>query len=106
MFLVRKEYNTILYIVDFGLAKKFRSSKTLKQFPLTKRKILTGISRYTSIHALQGYEQSRRDDLESVGYSLIYFLRGNLSWQNIEIKTKKEKYNKILNKKRKFLVKN
>ena len=96
----RKEYNAILYIVDFGLAKKYRSSKTLKQLPLTKRKSLTGTARYASIHALQGYEQSRRDDLESVGYTLMYFLCCILPWQNIKIKNKKEKYNKILNKKK------
>ena len=92
----RKEFNATLYIVDFGLAKKFRSSRTLKQLPLTKRKGLTGTARYASINALQGYEQSRRDDLESAGYSLMYFLRGNLPWQNIKVKNKKEKYKKIL----------
>ena len=92
----RKEFNATLYIVDFGLAKKFRSSRTLKQLPLTKRKGLTGTARYASINALQGYEQSRRDDLESAGYTLMYFLRGNLPWQNIKVKNKKEKYKKIL----------
>ena len=96
----RKEFNATLYIVDFGLAKKFRSSRTLKQLPLTKRKSLTGTARYASIHALQGYEQSRRDDLESIGYSLMYFLRGNLPWQNIKVKNKSEKYKKILSKKK------
>ena len=91
-----KELNAHLYIVDFGLAKKYRSSRTLKQLPLTKRKGLTGTARYASINALQGYEQSRRDDLESVGYVLMYFLRGNLPWQNIKSKTKDEKYQSIL----------
>jgi serine/threonine protein kinase len=91
-----KELNANLYIVDFGLAKKYRSSRTLKQLPLTKRKGLTGTARYASINALQGYEQSRRDDLESVGYVLMYFLRGNLPWQNIKSKTKDEKYQSIL----------
>ena len=95
-----KELNGILYIIDFGLAKKYRSSKTLKQLPLTKRKSLTGTARYASINALQGYEQSRRDDLESAGYVLMYFLRGNLPWQNMKVKTKAEKYKSILNKKK------
>ena len=96
----KKELNPFLYIVDFGLAKKYRSSITLKQLPLTKRKSLTGTARYASINALQAYEQSRRDDLESVGYCLMFFLRGNLPWQNIKAQTKAEKYKKILNKKK------
>ena len=96
----RNELNDILYLIDFGLAKKFRSSRTLKQYPLTKRKSLTGTARYASINALQGYEQSRRDDLESAGYVLMYFLRGDLPWQNIKIKGKKDKYAKICNKKK------
>ena len=96
----RNELDGTLYLIDFGLAKKFRSSRTLKQFPLTKRKSLTGIARYASINALQGYEQSRRDDLESAGYVLMFLLRGNLPWQNIKIKGKKDKYAKICNKKK------
>jgi serine/threonine protein kinase len=96
----RNEFNGTLYLIDFGLAKKFRSSRTLKQYPLTKRKSLTGTARYASINALQGYEQSRRDDLESAGYVLMFFLRGNLPWQNIKIKGKKDKYAKICNKKK------
>ena len=96
----RNEFNDTLYLIDFGLAKKFRSSRTLKQFPLTKRKSLTGTARYASINALQGYEQSRRDDLESAGYVLMFLLRGNLPWQNIKIKGKHDKYAKICNKKK------
>ena len=96
----RNELNDTLYLIDFGLAKKFRSSRTLKQYPLTKRKSLTGTARYASINALQGYEQSRRDDLEAAGYVLMYFLRGDLPWQNIKIKGKKDKYAKICNKKK------
>ena len=88
-----------IYILDFGLAKKYRSSKTLKQNPMIKHSRLTGTARYASINALKGYEQSRRDDLESLGYVLSYLVRGNLPWQGIAAKTKEEKYAKILNKK-------
>ena len=88
-----------IYILDFGLAKKYRSSKTLKQNPMVKHSKLTGTARYASINALKGFEQSRRDDLESLGYVLAYLLRGTLPWQGIVAKTKEEKYAKILNKK-------
>ena len=88
-----------LYLLDFGLAKKYRSSKTLEQKPMMKNKKLIGTARYASINALKGYDQSRRDDLESVGYVLAYLIRGNLPWQGIAVKTKEEKYAKILYKK-------
>ena len=89
-----------LYILDFGLAKKYRSSKTLKHNSFVKNKKLTGTARYASINALSGYEQSRRDDLEAIGYVLLYFLRGNLPWQGMLVRNKEERYSKILEKKR------
>ena len=92
--------NAKLYLLDFGLAKKYRSSKTLEQYPYIKKKKLTGTARYASIHALEEMEQSRRDDLESVGYVLMYFLRGNLPWQGLKIKSKEDRYKKILDKKK------
>jgi serine/threonine protein kinase len=96
----RGENEKNIYIIDFGLAKKFRSSRTLVQYPYIKKKKLTGTARYASIHALEEYEQSRRDDLESVGYVLLYFLRGSLPWQGLKVKTKEERYQKILEKKK------
>ena len=94
------ENNAHLYIIDFGLSKKYRSSKTLLQYPLIKRKKLVGTARYASIHALEEYEQSRRDDLESVSYVLLYFLKGCLPWQGLKVKVKEERYKKILEKKK------
>jgi len=88
-----------LYLIDFGLAKQYRSSRTLKQKPMQTNKKLTGTARYASINALRGCDQSRRDDLESVGYVVAYLLRGNLPWQGILVKTKEEKYAKILYRK-------
>ena len=95
-----KENNAHLYLLDFGLAKKYRSSKTLIQCPYIKKKKLTGTARYASIHALEEMEQSRRDDLESVGYVLMYFLRGSLPWQGLKIKSKEGRYKGILVKKK------
>ena len=94
------EQNAYLYLVDFGLAKKYRSSKTLKQYPYIKKKKLTGTARYASIHAMEEMEQSRRDDLEAVGYVLMYFIRGNLPWQGLKLKSKEDRYKKILEKKK------
>ena len=93
----KKKY---IYLLDFGLAKKYRSSRTLKHYPMTHKKKLTGTARYASINALKGFDQSRRDDLEAVGYVLIYFLLGRLPWQGLPIKTKEDRYVKIMEKKR------
>ena len=96
--------NSILFLLDFGLAKKYRSSKTLEQYPYIKKKKLTGTARYASIHALEEMEQSRRDDLEGVGYVLMYFLRGNLPWMGMKIKSKEDRIKKILDKKKETSV--
>ena len=90
----RKKY---IYLLDFGLAKKYRSSKTLQHNPMTQKKKLTGTARYASINALKGFEQSRRDDLESLGYVFIYFLKGYLPWMGLKSKNKEERFQKILN---------
>ena len=96
----KEELNAYLYLVDFGLAKKYRSSKTLQQYPYIKKKRLTGTARYASIHAMEEMEQSRRDDLEAVGYVLMYFIRGNLPWQGLKLKSNEDRYKKILEKKK------
>ena len=88
-----------VYILDFGLAKKYRSSTTQRQYPYIHRGKIIGTARYASINALKGYELSRRDDLEAIGYVLVYFIKGRLPWQGLATKTKEERYKKILEKK-------
>ena len=95
----RNEKRKYIYILDFGLSKKYRSSTTKKHYRIIKSKNLTGTARYASINALKGLTQSRRDDLEAVGYVLMYFLRGRLPWQGIPVKNKEDRYRKILEKK-------
>lgn len=89
----------IIYIIDFGLSKRFRDPKTGLHIPYRDGKNLTGTARYASINTHLGLEQSRRDDIESMIYVLIYLFNGELPWQGIPAKDNKEKYEKIKQKK-------
>ncbi|KAG2372969.1 hypothetical protein C9374_012999 [Naegleria lovaniensis] len=93
--------NTV-YLIDFGLSKMYYSEKG--HIPLRKDKHLTGTARYASLNNHKGYEQSRRDDLESLGYVLLYFLKGALPWQGLTGNTKEDHYNNIYHKKKNIKV--
>lgn len=84
----------IVYIIDVGLAKAWRDSSG-RHIPFADGKSLTGTARYVSINTHEGYQQSRRDDLESVTYLLMYFLRGSLPWQGLKSPKSDVRYERI-----------
>nr|ADD38683.1 Casein kinase I [Lepeophtheirus salmonis] len=89
-----KNMHTV-YLIDLGLSKYYIDPKTKEHQPFKEFRNLTGTPRFCSINAHCGYEQSRRDDLESLAYVMIYYLRGSLPWQGLPAESKREKYRKI-----------
>ena len=94
-FLVGNPNNFIIYIIDFGLAKNYRSSRTGKHSQFSKNNYFNGNICFSSVNTMKGYEPSRRDDLESIGYMLIYLYTQHLPWDSILTKNKNELIKKI-----------
>ena len=92
----------IIYIIDFGLCQKYRSSKTGKHIQFKETKKFNGTLIYASSYVLQGKESSRRDDLISLAYTLIFLYKRNLPWESNWDKLNKIKYLHIINSKETF----
>ena len=95
-----KKTKHIIYLIDYGLSKKYMSRN--EHIPYSNNKEFTGTARFASIYTHKGIEQSRRDDLEAIGYLLVYFYKGTLPWIGLGdgYKSKNEKYEKIAELKR------
>jgi len=90
-FIIGRKDPNIIYLIDFGFSKKYRSSRTGKHLKFSYINTLIGSVFFSSRYAIRGYELSRRDDLESFGYMILYLAKGgNLPWLKY--------YNKNINK--------
>jgi serine/threonine protein kinase len=84
-----------VFLIDFGLAKRYRHVRTHEHIPFLEGKSLTGTARYASLATMKGQEQSRRDDMESLGYVWLYLLRGSLPWMGLDAANRRQKYQRI-----------
>ena len=89
--------NTV-HIIDFGLSKRYKDKTSGQHIPYRENRDLVGTVRYASINAHLGIEQSRRDDIEGIGYILVYLYLGRLPWQGKQDKAKPQ-VSKIMEKK-------
>ncbi|KAK4169011.1 casein kinase [Cladorrhinum sp. PSN259] len=85
-----------LYAIDFGLAENFGDAE---RYENQRGLPFGGTARYASIRSHSGHQQSWGDDLESLGYLLVYLARGSLPWQGLKAPTEREKYELIMQKK-------
>ena len=80
-FVIGREDPNIIYLIDFGFSKKYRSSRTGKHLKFSYTNTSIGSIFFSSRYAIRGYELSRRDDLESFGYMILYLAKGgNMPW--------------------------
>ena len=95
---VDEDSNTI-YIIDFGLSQRYKDKKTGAHIPYREKRQMAGTVRYASINAQIGIEQSRRDDVEALGYVLVYLALGRLPWMRVGKEKGKGHLAKVLEKK-------
>ena len=93
----------IIYVIDFGLSKKYRSDRTGNHIQFCVTKKMNGTARYASTNSLRGVEISRRDDLESLAYMILYFIMKKLPWQGVRANTLQNRYKKIYYMKKKLI---
>ena len=105
-FLVGNPDNSQLYLIDFGNAKKYRSSRTGKHIKLFKKKGIYGSLIFLSLNSLKGIEQTRKDELESLGLVIIYLYKGSLPWSELKFKNMSQGIDKVKNYRENISIEN
>lgn len=95
---------TSFYVCDFGLSDFYIDPNSNQHIPLTKGHSRYGTVRYASLNNHRGVEQSRRDDLESLGFVVIYAARGNVPWQTIRNEDRRKKWSQVYDMKRRIVL--
>ena len=86
-----------IYLIDFGLSALYRDPRTKKHKPCTLGYGLRGSPLFASVNSHLGMDLSRRDDMESIGYLLVYFIMGGLPWQEMKVEDTEDIFLTILN---------
>ena len=105
-FLLGNPDNSQIYLIDFGNAKKFRSSRTGKHIRYMKSQLIFGSLLFLSMNTFKGIEQTRKDELESLGFVIIYLFNGSLPWSKIKFNTIYEGLTKIYAIRKKVSIEN
>jgi len=92
-FVIKSNKDNFLFLIDFGLSKLYIKNNI--HIDCLENRKLIGTVKYVSINIHNGYTPSRRDDIESIIYILIYLLNGSLPWETISCDNKDEKYKLI-----------
>jgi serine/threonine protein kinase len=100
-----EDEGNLVYAIDFGLAKQYIDSKSMKHVAYREGKSIIGTANFVSINTHAGIEQSRRDDLESIGYLLLYFAKGKLPWQKFKVSKEDKQCTDIMKMKQSISLK-
>ena len=103
-FAIGRKDPDVIYLLDFGLCQDYKNIKTGKHKEFSFTGYMTGTPRYASRNSLRGKQLSRRDDLESFIYMILYFLLKRLPWQGVKAKTLEGRYKKIYIIKKEFNI--
>lgn len=103
-FLTGYKSPSTVFACDFGLSDFYVDPTTNQHIPLTKGHSRYGTVRYASLNNHRGVEQSRRDDLESLGFVVIYAARGSVPWQTIRNEDRRKKWSQVYEMKRRITL--